>query len=445
MYDVAILGGGWAGLLAAREINRTSPETSIVVLEKDPRDKAGGLLRSETIDGFTFDCGGPHILFSKFPETLAEVREILGTNVVELPRRNYVSFDNQLIPYPFENGIYLLPPDTRARIGTGLIEAALERARNPNWKPANFREWQYGVFGAAMAAEYLEPYNSKIWKRPLDQISADWVFTPGRLPVPEIPEIARAIAGIESVGYREQARFLYPRKGGILSLYESLLGIVEHLPVDVRFEVPVSAVNREASGWMVNQSVRSRIIVNTLPLPRVIQMVSDVPDSLKRQAHFDYNRVVVVGVALDQPGPDQTAVYVPRPDIPFHRYTWMSYLNPPSATGSNLIAEVTVPKDAEFDASAIATFVLGGLETLGVIADSSAVRFTRTWVNEYGYPVYSIGGSEAKRLLLREFNRHGLFSVGRWGSWEYWNTDMVLRAVKSTVADMTAYGVFHCD
>lgn len=436
---MVVLGGGWAGLLAAREVRKQRPEARVIVLEQSPREQSGGLLRSVHEDGFTFDLGGPHILFSKFRETLEEVRGILGDNVVERPRRNFVLFDGQFVPYPFENGIYRLAPETRARLGRGLIEAALERARKPGWAPANFREWVYGFFGQGMGSEYLDPYNTKIWKRPLDSLACDWVYTPGRVPVPEVADIALALAGIESVGYKEQSHFLYPKHGGIRSLYESVLEQVLRSEVEVRFHEPVSEVRREPSGWTVNGAFRAPTVVSTLALPDLLPMLRGVTDLTPWVPRFDYNRVVVVGVALDRPDPNQTAVYVPRADVPFHRYTWMSYLNPPTAEGSsNLIAEVTVPKGQPIDAPAVTEGVLQGLVTIGVAPTRASIRFARTWVNEYGYPIYTMDHTAAKRAVLPTLREHGLHSVGRWGSWEYWNTDMVLRTVRTTVTEMLA-------
>jgi len=36
---------------------------------------------------------------------------------------------------------------------------------------------------------------------------------------------------------------------------------------------------------------------------------------------FDYNKVVIVGVALNSNTPEHTSVYVPNSNIIFHRYT----------------------------------------------------------------------------------------------------------------------------
>jgi len=434
--DVCVLGGGWAGLLAARELVRGPVSHGVKVLEQDSREDAGGLLKSIEIDGFTFDCGGPHILFSKYQETLDEIGGLLGTNQVKLPRRNFVYFEGQMVPYPFENGMYQLPAEARVRLGGGIIEAAITRASDPSWAPKSFHDWIYGFFGQHMGSEYLEPYNRKIWKRDLNAMSADWVFTPGRLPSPEIPDIARAIAGLESVGYREQAMFLYPKRGGIQSLYRSLLGLVEESGVSVEFGSPVRKLRRLPDGWEVNDTVRCKQIVSTIPLPSMAALLGSQLSTFDLPSALDYNRVLVVGVAMKGESPNQTAVFVPQPEVPFHRYTWMSYLNSPTHGGANLIAEVTIPRFEQCDVAQTSQAVVKGLVGIGVIPNDGSVLFVRSWLNEYGYPIYNHGHATVRDAVLSELRNLGIFSVGRWGSWHYWNTDMVLRAVRSTVANM---------
>lgn len=435
-YDVVILGGGWAGLLVAREYLKTRPESRVLVLEKSDEAHSGGLLRSESVRGFTFDVGGPHILFSRHPEILDDYRRILRTNFVELPRRNFVLFDDKFVPYPFENGIYRLSPATRSRIGSGLIEAAMARAREPLWRPATFRDWIYGVFGNSMAQEYLEPYNSKIWKRPLDSLSADWTFTPGRVPLPSLDDLCRAIAGLRSVGYKEQSRFLYPKRGGIEALYRAVLSLVKAAGAQVKFGTPVKSVKRWRKGWLVNESFSGQRLISTIPLPSLVRMIRRASPLEYAAQRFDYNQVLVVGVALKGPDLGQTAIFVPSSDIIFHRYTWMSYMSPPDNGGSNLIAEVTIPAHQTPDLDQLCRRVRKDLAKLGVVKSPGDILLTRCWLNEFGYPIYTRNHQAVKRQTLGALKRLGIYSVGRWGSWEYWNTDMVALAVQKTVSDM---------
>lgn len=145
---------------------------------------------------------------------------------------------------------------------------------------------------------------------------------------------------------------------------------------------------------------------------------------------FDYNSVVIVGIAIRAKTPNQTTVYVPDSRIIFHRYTWMSSLIPPKERdNSNLIAEVTVPKTEDADLNDIVKMVINGFIDIGVIKDESSILFTKVWFNKYGYPIYSLDHNEIRGEAFRILDNYGIKTVGRWGSWHYWNTDMVYKAV----------------
>ena len=104
-FDETILGSGWAGLLCAqKDLKKGIGKISLI--EADRKDDCGGLLKSRIIEGFTFDVGGPDLLFSKDKSILSEIVKLLRENCSLKVRNNFVYYDNQFILYPFENGIY---------------------------------------------------------------------------------------------------------------------------------------------------------------------------------------------------------------------------------------------------------------------------------------------------------------------------------------------------
>jgi protoporphyrinogen oxidase len=425
IYDKVILGGGWAGLLYANK--EKSNNKKIVIIEMSNENELGGLLKSEVIDGFTFDVGGPHLLFSRNQDYLSFIVLLLGENVSKRSRNNYVFYNNQLIPYPFENGIYKLRPEKRVKFITNIIEKMIYLAKNKDYRPNNFLEWIINFFGETMANEYLIPYNEKIWKRDLDKISADWVFMPGRLPFPDVKKLIESAAGIPNVGYEEQAFFYYPKEGGIQSLYNSIFNLVNNKGVNFIFGEKVNNIELINNIYLINNNIKAKKVVNTIPLPEILIALDE---DKKLADQFDYNSVVIVGIALNKPTPNQTTVYIPDKKIIFHRYTWMSSLIPPKEKEkSNIIAEITIPKNQEFYLNQIEKEVINGLLKLNIIDDEKEIIFTKSWFNKYGYPIYTLNHNEIRGRAMEILNNHGIKSVGRWGSWHYWNTDMVYKAV----------------
>src|SRR5712692_4431899 len=96
--DVVIVGGGIAGLATAYELSRRG--VSFVVLERAAR--AGGVILSEEIDGFTID-GGPDSLLIQKPEGIRLCEEIgLGNRLIATspPRIAYIQRGSRLHPLP---------------------------------------------------------------------------------------------------------------------------------------------------------------------------------------------------------------------------------------------------------------------------------------------------------------------------------------------------------
>ncbi|MEM0135916.1 MAG: NAD(P)-binding protein [Thermoplasmatales archaeon] len=431
-FDTAILGAGWAGLLCAKRSNKITKR--LVIIEKLPRKELGGLLKSEIINGLTFDTGGPHLLFSKDERLLHDVVSILSGNVRKLKRNNFVLYDGKYIPYPFENGIYKLKPEKRVKIANGIIEKMLYVTKNPTLVPNTFLEWILDFFGDEMANEYLIPYNKKIWKRPLDSMAADWIFTPGRLPFPQLEDVLKSAAGIPTIGYKEQSFFYYPKIGGIQALYNSLLKEVELNGAELIDNENISKIDHEEDTFVINGKISAKNVINTAPLPEIITAIDNSKESMSIANQFDYNSVITVGVVVKRNHGKQLAVYVPDPKVIFHRYSWMSYLSPPKDKKfSNLIAEVTVPKGVQVNIKNIEMKVLKDLVSIGAIPDERDIILSKGWYNKYGYPIYILNHNSIRDKAMSLLKNYNIKTVGRWGSWHYWNTDMVMKAVNENV------------
>lgn len=92
----AIVGAGAAGLSLALML-----DGDVTVFEKEATP--GGLCRSTTVDGFTFDQG-PHIL-GGIPEAVEWIKESTGIEFVEGETRNVGWLDGEFVEHPFVDPI----------------------------------------------------------------------------------------------------------------------------------------------------------------------------------------------------------------------------------------------------------------------------------------------------------------------------------------------------
>jgi oxygen-dependent protoporphyrinogen oxidase len=121
LVDVAIVGGGIAGLAAAYELSRRG--ASFVVLEAS--DRAGGVILSEEVDGFTIDAGPDSLLVQK-PAAIALCQAIgLGDRLVSTspPRLAYVLRNGRLHALP-AGGVLGIPTTAGPFVRTRLFSTA---------------------------------------------------------------------------------------------------------------------------------------------------------------------------------------------------------------------------------------------------------------------------------------------------------------------------------
>src|SRR5258708_32182153 len=98
MRDVVIIGGGIAGLATAYELSRRG--VSFVLLEQ--RQRPGGVILSEQVDGFTID-GGPDALIIQKRDGIALCEELgLGERLIPTkpPRLAYIQRGGRLPAHP---------------------------------------------------------------------------------------------------------------------------------------------------------------------------------------------------------------------------------------------------------------------------------------------------------------------------------------------------------
>jgi protoporphyrinogen oxidase len=132
----AVLGGGLAGITLARLLHERGED--VLVLEAEPR--YGGLCRSEREQGFTFDTGGSHIIFSRDGEVLAFMRRMIEGNERRNDRNTKIFYKQGFVKYPFENGLADLPLDDRYFCILEFIRTLIAVEKGVLPPPENFME-----------------------------------------------------------------------------------------------------------------------------------------------------------------------------------------------------------------------------------------------------------------------------------------------------------------
>jgi len=72
-------------------------------------------------------------------------------------------------------------------------------------------------------------------------------------------------------------------------------------------------------------------------------------------------------------------------------------------------------------------------ENINVINKREDVLFIKAWLHEYGYPIHVLGNRKKREKILQWLEEQNIISIGRWGSWQYWNMDKVYKEILAII------------
>ena len=431
----AILGAGVSGLALARFLVEGGHAPGDLVLFEASK-VAGGLCRSKTVEGFTYDVAGGRILFSKDKPAMNWMIEQTGGKAafVERDRHTKIRFGDRWVHYPFENGLGDLPEDVNYDCLEGYVRAWHERTAHDTGKarsqaPGDFAAWVRWRFGDGIANHFMDPYNAKIWKRPLDQITSDWVA--GRVPDAPIGDVLKASIGIRTEGYTHQSIFYYPKSGGFQAITD---GLTERMGACVRLGTPVESVQRVGEGYTVNGEPFDRV-VSTLPMNLLPGVVQDLEaGAAQAMTELSYNSITCVLLALDRPKhPDLSWIYLPHESQgPANRVTYMSNYSPGNAPEgkTSLMCEITSPGGQPFAGPELEQQTIDGLIHAGLMTRDELL-FTDRESSRFAYIVYDAPFEARRKAALDGLAALGIEALGRFGQYEYWNSDQCVIASRA--------------
>lgn len=432
-----ILGAGLTGLTLGYLLNEKGADFEILEKEKE----CGGLMRSLREEGFTFDYGGSHVIFSKDKEILGFMISLLGDNKIRNRRNAKVLYKDRYVKYPFENDLASLPKEENFECLYHFIKKLINKEKGKLRKPRNLKEWYYYTFGKGIAEKYLIPYNEKIWKYPSTKTSLKWVE---RIPNPPIEDIIKSSLGIETEGYTHQLYFYYPKKGGIQSLTNNLeKKIKNHIITD--FEV--KKLRKEDKKWIITNGKKEKTcekIISTIPVQNLIKAI-DAPKEVEKAAkNLKYNSLISIMLGLNTPKiNDLSWLYLPEKTILPHRVSFPSNYSPYAVPQrkSSALAEITCTIGSEIwktKDETLTDHVIDDLHDLKII-NKKDICFAKTKRTEYAYVINDLNHDKNMQIIKEYTKKAGIDLVGRFAEFEYMNMDACTRSAMTYANEMKQY------
>jgi protoporphyrinogen oxidase len=408
---VVIAGAGLAGLTAGYSLGAAGRDYLIL----EAADRPGGLCRTETVDGFTFDYTG-HLLHLRDGESRDFILKLIGEQLVELARSASIYVEGTFVDYPIQAHFNQLPLPYADR----CLEELKKVAADEITRDMSFDQWAVKRFGPTLAGLFMIPYNAKLYVHPLEEMEISW--TSWAVPVPTLEELDSIARGKDAPAYGYNTSFFYPREGGIEILPRALShGQEGSIHTDTRI-VRVDAPARKVTLQNGDEHLYSTLI-STMPLPELLK-ITDGLDGVPPGAAGKLRHSSVLGVCLGLTGPVLTGdhwIYFPDPELPFYRVGFPTNFSDrvaPAGCGS-LYAEAAFSGMSPPDPGTIADKVVETLAAAGLIDTSAEIASRLELVMPCAYVFHDAYRAGQLDVLLRSLARHNILSVGRYGAWEY--------------------------
>jgi protoporphyrinogen oxidase len=402
MYDYIIIGAGITGVTFGRLLQERN-QNNFLNLEKEC--EIGGLCRTKIINDHVLDIGGGHFLCSNYQD----VYDFIFSHI---PKSNFncfamvskIALNSNIIDYPIESNLWQLPVYTQVKhffsvIKTGSLLKISE--------PQNYKEWIYWKMGKKIGDEYMLPYNNKLWGVEPEQMDIDWLH--------KIPQLD--LAGIfKSFLLRHSDRnkipshqyFFYPQKGGFQEIFNA---IAKKVKDNIISNFKITSLEFNKNHWLINNKYKAKIVINTAPWTSLFSALGSPKNLSNDFRNLKYNSIVI-SLWEEAYANNWHWLYKPSLQSPEHRIFYISNFAPHSKK-QGLYTETNLKR---FSANKM---LRHGKKALAHFTADAA------------YPIPTLGSSKSIANILNFYKEKNLHGLGRWGQWQYFNSDVcILEAMK---------------
>lgn len=453
---IIILGAGPAGVGAAFQLSKHN-KADVTVLEIN--DRVGGNAGSFQADGIYFDYGSHRLHPSCHPEILNDIKDLLGDDLVEMPRNGRIRLLNRWIRFPFKSSelIYRLP----LTFSFGVVFDMFKKALSINGKSSD-NESFYSVLnnqlGQTICREFYFPYAKKIWGLDPENISA--VQAEKRVAANSfIKLIKKVFSKSENKKFSGKPYFYYPKKG-FGQITDALFEQAKKQGVNFIFNANVKQLITD--GQLIKSVIYQKdnkdvqiegdYIWSTLPVTLLANnLTPKADDSIKNAAEsIHYRSMILIYLLLDDDYfTTFDAHYFPESDIPItHLSETKNYSGLQLQGKTGICAELPCSTQDRYWRMAdkeLCEIVKISLQKADIPINAYTSR-TIIKKLKFAYPIYT-NGFDVHYNLIDDYLRsyRNLLSFGRQGLFAHDNTHHALSMAYSAVKCLNDDGIFNDD
>jgi protoporphyrinogen oxidase len=444
--QVVILGGGPAGVGGAWYLRRCG-RAQVTLFEQ--QETTGGNAGSFEIDGLRVDYGSHRLHHACDPAILADIRALLGNDLLRRPRHGRIRLRGRWVHFPLQPIDLLLRLDRRFALSAAR-DLGLRLLPGRAAEGDSFASVLRANLGSTICDHFYFPYARKIWGREPEELSA--IQAKRRVSAGSFRKLLEKV-----LKPRSTSRFFYYPRNGYGQISTAFAEGARELGADIRLGWRVNGIEARHDGrWAVRaerngaiETVCADHVWSTIPLPLAARLMQPaVPAEVMAAAsNISYRAMVLVYLVLDVDRFTATdAHYFPEQNVTATRISepknYSAATEPRDRTV--LCAEVPCSVDDELWRASddeLGRRIAADLEMAGIPLPRAPVRVVTRRLKQ-AYPIYLRGYEVPFGVLDRWAESIPAFLVyGRQGLFAHDNTHHALY-MASAAADCLIDGRF---
>ena len=450
-----ILGGGPAGLTAGYYAKKYG-FLNFTIFEAG--EHAGGNCRTLKIKGtdcrfsclpkddFRFDTGA-HRFHDKDPQVTAEVKTLLGDDLLRVTAPSEIFFEDKFYRFP----LLLNDLVEKLEIKT-LLRIAWEKLYNrPEKHAENFATFAINQYGKTLSERFLLNYSEKLWGQPPHKLST--AISGNRLKGLDLRSFLRSVVlGTSQNPVHLDGSFFYP-KYGIGMISDKLCEFIgaEHIKLQHRVNRLIHKDRRieriivNNGGGQEDIEVPVSTVISTLPLTLSMRMLEPPPPpELSAVADkIKYRHLLLCVFCLNRDAFSQNAsIYFPSEEFPFTRLYEPKNRSPYMAPEGQTVIVLELPCYSDdtvwnMQELELKTEIWEALRRIKPIFPEEIIHF-QTYRLPFAYPVLEVGFEESVARLVAYFETfENLYLTGRSSLFRYLHLHDLFKTGKEVIERIT--------
>jgi protoporphyrinogen oxidase len=297
------------------------------------------------------------------------------------------------VNHPLEANIWQMKIDDQVEY---LKSIAIAGCNLGTTMPDKFVDWIYWKLGKKIAEDYMIPYNQKMFRKDLNQLGTYWLEK-----LPNVSFEETLLSCLQKKAYGTQpghAQFYYPKKYGYGELW---LRMAEAVRNHIEYNKSVDGIDFITKTVTTKDGAKYKadMIITTIPWMEFHELIG-MPQEMKQ--NIDSLKFTSIQTEYFEENLDTTCqwIYYPDLELPYHRI---------------LVRHNFCPGSKGY-----------WTETNSERIDIAETKGTFRYMNQYAYPLNTIGKPEIMKSLLDWSKAHGVIGLGRWGEHQHYNSDVTV-------------------